>query len=188
MMTLSAKKKIRLELNSLRGSLLSSRRDEAKSSLLSTLYPELDAYRLVCSFHSMGSEIDTSALNELLAARGRLVLPKIENQKLDFFLVTDLEEELSRCSSYFNLYEPIPEICTKMHLEEIDCVLVPALGFDHNQRRIGYGKGYYDRLIAQAKAASLSTQFLGIGFHEQMQLQTLPAEQHDMTLDRIHLF
>lgn len=182
------KKPVRIKLHSVRNALSFQRREEAKSALTTTLWPQLQAHRFVCSFCSVGSEIDTSTLNQLLAAEGRLVLPKMENSNLQLYLVTDLQEQLESNSRFFSLLEPVPEICTQVPLEEITCVLVPALGFDHDQRRIGYGKGYYDRLIAQAKAASLPLSFMGIGFQEQMQSQPLPAGPHDMPLDTIYLF
>ena len=35
--------------------------------------------------------------------------------------------------------------------EKIDLVLVPLLAFDKRGHRVGYGKGYYDRLLSQVR-------------------------------------
>lgn len=77
-----------------------------------------------------------------------------------------------------------PEQLDMAYLSQIFCILVPGLGFDSNLMRIGYGKGYYDRLLILAK-----TQLKwGIGFKEQMLEENLPCEPHDQKLDTLYVF
>jgi len=54
--------------------------------------------------------------------------------------------------------------------------------------RIGYGKGYYDKLITHAKSLRWKTHFIGIGFQEQLCAKPLPAQSHDMCVDELLLF
>ncbi len=180
------KKQVRLKLASIRNSISSARREEAKEALCSTLYPLLAPYRSILSFHSLPLEIDTSALNYTLASEGRLLLPKVEDERLDLFHVSQLDKQLAVFS--WNCLEPKPEECVPGSLDAIDCVIVPALGFDPLYMRIGYGKGYYDRLISHAKHASLKTHFIGIGFHEQLCSKELPTQLHDRSVDELFLF
>lgn len=60
-----------------------------------------------------------------------------------------------------------------------DAVLIPCLGFNSDQFRMGYGGGYYDRTLA-----SLARPFaIGIAYH---QAQTeFTAESHDVAMDAI---
>jgi 5-formyltetrahydrofolate cyclo-ligase len=44
---------------------------------------------------------------------------------------------------------PEPQEIVAVADEEIDVVLVPMLGFDWQGHRVGYGRGYYDRLLAR---------------------------------------
>lgn len=63
------------------------------------------------------------------------------------------------------------------------CLLVPLLGFDASCRRIGYGKGHYDRAIAALKQRGpLVT--IGIAYAAQ-EIAEVPTEPHDQLLDAI---
>lgn len=61
-----------------------------------------------------------------------------------------------------------------------DAVVVPMLGFDDNLHRLGYGGGFYDRLLA-AQPQALK---IGLCF-ELGHVDELPAEPHDVPLDMI---
>lgn len=60
-----------------------------------------------------------------------------------------------------------------------DLMIVPMLGFDRAGYRIGYGMGYYDRLLAAARGIAL-----GVAFGAQ-EVADLPREPHDLALDLI---
>lgn len=60
-----------------------------------------------------------------------------------------------------------------------DAVLIPLVGFDANNFRLGYGGGYYDRTLA---AFELKPLVIGIGF-ELGRLPLLVPEPHDIPLD-----
>lgn len=183
MTTLRADKDlVRSLLKKKRSSLSQERRDEARQALFSSLYPMLKSFQTVLSFQSLDAEIDTSLLNSQLAIEKKLLLPKVFGTSLLIYKVTDLEELLP---SYGQLQEPDPSKCTQISLEKIECVLVPGLGFDQQKRRIGYGKGHYDRLLAQLKALPLPPKIIGLGFKEQLFDKALPHEAHDMPLDQI---
>lgn len=107
------------------------------------------------SFSPIGSEIDLSLLNALLEERKRL------------FLVPYRIDELF-----------------KAPLEKIDFILVPAICFDSEKNRLGYGKGYYDRFLAENR--SIPT--IGIGFKEQLFEKTLPTDPWDIPVSDLMLF
>ena len=48
----------------------------------------------------------------------------------------------------WGIREHVPDICPVAELSEIDFILVPGLGFTAHGDRVGYGRGYYDRLLA----------------------------------------
>ena len=60
-------------------------------------------------------------------------------------------------------------------LPPVQLLLVPGLAFDEHGYRIGYGRGFYDALLAKLPEEVLT---LGVGFEAQMHLP-VPVEPHD---------
>lgn len=107
------------------------------------------------SFSPIGSEIDLTLLNTYLKEKGCLYLVPYE----------------------IDLLFHVP-------LEEIDYILVPGVGFDRKNFRIGYGKGFYDRFLATC--TNIPT--IGIGFKEQLYEGNLPIDPWDIAIDEIRLY
>ena len=78
----------------------------------------------------------------------------------------------------FNVPEPRSS-CAVLQLNRLDVTLVPGLAFDRAGWRLGRGKGYYDRLLANAGGS-----FWGVGFDWQL-VETIPGEPHDVVLNCI---
>jgi 5-formyltetrahydrofolate cyclo-ligase len=62
-----------------------------------------------------------------------------------------------------------------------EVMLVPIAGFDHQRYRLGYGEGFYDRVLATEFGRPYS---IGIGFDDLL-LETLYPQPHDMPMDVI---
>jgi 5-formyltetrahydrofolate cyclo-ligase len=175
------KKTLREELKKARQELSEQRRKEAAEELLTSFLPSLASYASVLSFASLSHEIDTSLLNRFLADTGRLLFPGVVKTRLKIYRILNLEKQLEVRA--FGLFEPIPAKCKEVALNEIEIVLVPALGFDKFNHRIGYGKGFYDRFLASLTDCPT----VGIGFKEQL-VDTLPTTSTDFPLSRVTLF
>ncbi|MEW6159501.1 MAG: 5-formyltetrahydrofolate cyclo-ligase [Verrucomicrobiota bacterium] len=78
----------------------------------------------------------------------------------------------------FGILEPGPD-CPLFPLNRLDLTLVPGLVFAVNGRRLGRGKGFYDRLLAQVSGTRC-----GVAFDEQFEAD-LPWEPHDILLNCI---
>lgn len=159
-----------------RAALSDERREEASTALLHHL-TAFNGY--ILSFVSLPFEIDTTPINRHLAASGHLLLPKIEGDTLGVYQVDDLT---TLKTGPFNLLEPDPQYARRCSLNEIATLLVPGLGFDCERRRLGYGKGFYDRLLKEVQCPTF-----GIGFQEQA-VDLLPEEPHDIRLFEVLLF
>jgi 5-formyltetrahydrofolate cyclo-ligase len=116
----------------------------------------LDAYRgarCVMAWLSFGSELDTTPLvGDVLGRGARLVLPRVNSARgeIDALAVRDLNTDT--VVSQWGIREPNPARCMPVTLEEIDFVLLPGVAFTVGGKRLGYGRGYYDRLIARFPA------------------------------------
>ena len=62
---------------------------------------------------------------------------------------------------------------------KIDLIIVPGVGFDQNNNRLGYGKGFYDHFLKNKNIFKI-----GICFKEQL-LDEIPVNEYDIKMDLI---
>lgn len=76
----------------------------------------------------------------------------------------------------------IPEPTTPTFTGDIDLIIVPAVAYDKQGRRLGRGGGYYDCFLKKYPNAM----FIGVGYDFQL-VEEVPAERHDQKVHRIIL-
>ncbi|CAM3801128.1 5-formyltetrahydrofolate cyclo-ligase [Aquirufa aurantiipilula] len=107
---------------------------------------------LVLSFQSIKGkrEVDTQVIHETIIQAPyefQLAFPRVEGDgKMSAYLVND---STSWISSAWGIKEPDPKSAEKVKPSAIEVILVPLLGFDLQGHRVGFGKGFYDRFLAQ---------------------------------------
>jgi len=124
-------------------------------------------------------ELDVWVLMENSLAAGKAVaLPRFDPAANRYVAcrVRDLDGDIIQ--GRFGIREPA-ERCPSLDLARLDLTLVPGLAFDGQGRRLGRGKGFYDQLLALVRGITC-----GVAFDEQI-LTEIPAEQHDMRVNRI---
>lgn len=112
--------------------------------------PQYQLSSTVLGYMNFGSEFSS----ELWVARAlvdgkRLVLPRVNRHTnaLDLYLVQDLETQLE--AGLWGIREPVVERCERLNrLNEVEFALVPGVAFCKDGARLGYGGGYYDKLLA----------------------------------------
>jgi 5-formyltetrahydrofolate cyclo-ligase len=128
-----------------------------------------------------GSEWDTRPVVVAARAQGKTVaLPRVNaaTRMLDLGSVTDIGHDIA--PGYHGIPEPRAH-CVPIDVAAIDWVLVPGVAFDLAGRRLGYGGGYYDRLLP-----SLRTDAARIAGALELQIvDRVPAAAHDLTVDTI---
>ena len=143
----------------------------------------LDAFRgaeTVLAYHSFGSEPVTAAFLQAVLAGGKaLVLPRVrrEGGRLDLYRVLDPDAQLE--PGVWGIREPDPAVCAPVAPSDVDFVLVPGVAFDARGGRIGYGGGYYDRLLAEV---SEGTALVAAAFAVQL-VEEVPMEPGDRQVD-----
>jgi 5-formyltetrahydrofolate cyclo-ligase len=166
---MTAKITLRNRMRETRATVPKAIRDKASIELANQKLPS----GRILSYASFGSELSTLLFNQRLAEEKRLVLPCRAGNSLKLFACKTVP------SHGDILWEPEGE-------EEIDpsslsLALVPGLAFDTSCFRLGYGKGYYDRLLP---LLDKKIPALGVGFPCQM-VDYLPREAHDFPINKI---
>ena len=128
----------------------------------------------VACYFPIGSEVNTHDIMLNVLKQGKnLLLPRIVNDNLEFYIVPNLEK-LEKGS--FEIMEP-KDSCKKA--EKIDCVLIPTVGVSKSGVRLGYGKGYYDRFLSLIDAVKIS-----LTYSKQI-VKSIPNDSHDVKIDWI---
>lgn len=175
------KDEIRKTLLEKRNNLSEIRRRVAENEALLRLKKKFQKAESILSYASFGSEFNMWELNRWILGNKRFCLPRVEGFSLKIYEVTNLAQ--LKISSW-GICEPDPNLCKEMDLGKVDAILVPALGFDKNNHRLGYGKGYYDRFFSSFKTKQ---NWIGIGFKEQF-VESLPVLPTDVALKETLLF
>lgn len=136
----------------------------------------LEGAAVVALFAAMPEEADPSGLEPPLVARGvRIAYPRVAGPgRLTFHLARS--HELAAVGPW-KIREPD---ASAPRAAGIDAYVVPGLGFTRDGQRLGYGKGFYDRVL-ESRGGSLA-----IGFALACQLvDELPVDGHDQPVDAV---
>lgn len=175
-----AKDVLRGRMRSMRRMLPASACEERSARLCERLLalPRITRARTVVGFAAFRKEPDvTRALAQLAQSGVAIGLPRIE-QKGALSLRVHVPGE-TLIENRFGLREPSAD-AERIELSRVDAIVVPALCFDARGYRIGYGGGYYDRLLpGLAQAASI-----GVCYDHEL-LGELPVTHGDVAVHAI---
>lgn len=133
----------------------------------------------VGAYQSFRNEIDIHAFLGVLRAQGcHTYLPRIAAPGTLDFIAADDSTQL--VAGTFGILEPAGKPVSS---NLIDLFLVPAIAFDRQGQRLGFGKGFYDRILHSE--GSRRPTAIGIAYHWQITDEPLPAEEHDIAMDII---
>lgn len=132
--------------------------------------------RCVALFWALPDEPDTAAWPARWAATGRCVaLPRVEGDAMRFYAY----DPAALAEGAYGITEP--QRGEEVAPERIDLVVCPGVAFTRDGRRLGRGKGYYDRWLARPGVRAVKT---GICYPHQI-VGDLPAEPHDIRMDEV---
>lgn len=177
------KKRLRGEMLARRSALTTGQTREAGEDVAALIrsLPEWRQAREALVYWPMRGEVDVRPLVEELWQRGcRVLLPRC---RPDAYGEMDLacaacEDELS--PGPFTLMEPDAAKCPAIKSCSPDLALIPGVCFDRRGYRLGYGGGYYDRLLDSGTMGR--PLLIGIGHAFQL-VDELPVQPWDMPVD-----
>jgi 5-formyltetrahydrofolate cyclo-ligase len=117
-------------------------------------------------------------LEETLAGGKTATLPRYDSASNDYLAcrVQNLQNEIG--PGQFGIREPVAG-CAEIPLERLGLILVPGVAFDWSGRRLGRGRGFYDRFLAEIRGVKC-----GVAFDEQM-VDAVPVGKLDIRMDFI---
>jgi 5-formyltetrahydrofolate cyclo-ligase len=105
----------------------------------------------VLGYMSFGAEFDTATwVQQALQDGKQLLLPKVNGstRQLELYRIRDLQQDVA--PGTWDIPEPLAQRCDRVDEQEtIDFILLPGVAFARNGARLGYGGGFYDKLLAR---------------------------------------
>lgn len=134
--------------------------------------------RTILGYKAMPGECDPASLVKAAAGMGKSIAYPICGTEggLELYIPSD---ESCFVKGAYGITEPDRERSERITIERIDLVIVPGMAFDRDLYRLGWGGGYYDRLLNDAAAFKL-----GLALKEQM-TERVPREPWDVKMDAI---
>ena len=148
-MTAEAKAALRETILRRRGELPERERASLGDRIIRTVLglPAYERSNVVLAYASFGAELPTDRFLRRVLDDGKvLLLPRVGSDGLDLYEVRDPDEDL--VPGTWGIREPMQDRCPLADPGSVDFALVPGLAFDRRGRRLGYGGGFYDRLIS----------------------------------------
>ncbi len=175
---------IRHEILARRNGLGQDGRREKSESIASRFLeqPEYKSAGTVLFYVNFRDEVGTRGLIAQALEDGKKVLaPKVDRKahRLKLFEIKDGSADLE--AGYMGIYEPVEAKTREAAPGEVDLVVLPGVGFDSKGRRLGYGGGYYDRLIETLRPG---VGLVALAFDVQV-VDEIPSEDHDKKVDKI---
>mgnify|MGYP001188473329 CR=1 FL=1 len=180
-MTISEEKKsIREKVRTERAALSQADRSAKNNSIanqLETLAPFQTA-QTILFYVSTDEEVDTHHLIQKHLPQKTIIVPTVDpkTNHLELFHLKKWED-LSQ--GHYGILEIHDNKRLACHPNHIDLIIVPGIAFDKNGHRIGYGKGYYDRLLKNHPATTI-----GLAYELQI-TEKLPTDPHDIPVQMI---
>ncbi len=161
-------------------------KDEHSRRILAAFHalPEYATARTVLYYVDARSEVRTRFdLPDALASGKKVVVPWCNPAgELELFYLEGMEElEIGM----YRILEPLPHLRQKpekqVPVAALDLVMVPGVAFDERGGRMGHGKGYYDKLLQNARP---DCPLVALAFECQI-VPEVPMGQYDIYMDKV---
>ena len=150
-----------------------------KSNRIVTRLKEMDDFinaGVIACYISFDNEVYTHGLIKQFIKSKDILVPVVRGNEIFLSHIMDWKELKS---GTYGILEPAGEFIRKRGYDEVELIIVPGIVFDKKGRRIGYGGGYYDRLLSSMDALKVALAYEFQIFDE------IPEDEHDIRMDVI---
>ena len=124
-------------------------------------------------YWSTSDELSTHEIIEKWSNRKQIILPTIVGDKL---ILKPYMPGQNMKKGALGIWEPDT---VDTFTENIDLMIIPGIAFDSDKNRLGRGKAFYDRFLANKSLVKI-----GVGFDLQL-LPRIPSEKSDIKMDKV---
>jgi 5-formyltetrahydrofolate cyclo-ligase len=158
------KKELRAKYKILRKNLTADEISEKSltiaNKLLSLPVWDKDFYHVFLPISEM-NEVDTQFILHILSGKDKHIVVSrsdFDTRQMTHFLLAD---NTTIRKNEYGIPEPLDGIA--IDTKKIDVVFVPLLAFDNSGNRVGYGKGFYDKFLAECRTDTIK---IGLSFFD----------------------
>jgi len=142
-----------------------------------TSLPAYQNAEIIMMYLNYWDEVETTGVaEETLKARKKLIIPFCQGETIIPCQIKNIKDDVQLGT--FGIREPGPDYLHPIPPEEIDLILVPGVVFDRQGKRIGFGKGFYDRFLPQLRK---DVCIIGLAYDCQL-VEKIAAEDHDFKM------
>jgi 5-formyltetrahydrofolate cyclo-ligase len=130
----------------------------------------------VMFYASFQSEVETHRMIRRALAEGkRVVLPVVKGKELELLEIENFDRDVA--SGAWGIPEPTSG--KHAQIKDIGLIILPGAVFDAKGNRIGYGAGFYDKLLPLYRGRTVALAF-------ELQIESaVPAAVHDIPVQKI---
>ncbi len=179
MMHVESKSEMRARMREALGRISPAVRAVESIDLCARLKTQMQSAHTVLFFAPMPDELDVWPLLAEQLKEGKVIaLPYFDAEANVYSARRVLDVEMDIGNGKFGVREPLSE-CEEVPFKQFDLVLVPGMAFDAHGNRLGRGRGFYDRMLAEASGIKC-----GVGYDFQL-MESVPTEAHDARVNFI---
>jgi 5-formyltetrahydrofolate cyclo-ligase len=137
---------------------------------------------LIHFYISMGREVETRPMiQEAISLGKQIAVPVVVPEARDL-LLSELTKDSLLVPGPLGALQPRADQIHPIKLAEIDLMLLPGVGFDRYGHRLGWGLGYYDRLLGHPPKKPMP--IIALAYELQL-VEQIPVTEQDRTVDKI---
>jgi 5-formyltetrahydrofolate cyclo-ligase len=177
------RERIRRAVLARRDALTSETRDAFSRAITERFWalPDAAGARTMLVSLSVGSEASTRTLVAEARQRGLRVAVPVTLAAERRLLAVEFPGDDRVEPGPFGIPQPRSDARVPVPVDRLDLIVVPGAAFDARGNRLGWGAGYYDRLLTGRRPG---TPVVALAFECQL-VPAIPSEPHDVPMDAI---
>jgi len=175
---MESKKELRKRMSILKAQMPLEKRQKESDIIVDQikLLPQFQMAKVIMGYYPLPDEVDILPLFQMYLGKKTLLLPVVIGDDIE---LREYKGEEFIQTGAFNILEPSSTPFFTDY-NRIDLVIVPGVAFSKDGKRLGRGRGYYDRFLPKLN----HTYKLGVGFSFQI-VESVPTDSFDQPLDSI---